>query len=180
MFICKVLSDAEFLPSTEFISVLESLNRLHPCDDVVNKQLILTAPYQDFNPLDYAGKAVFSIKELKLKTQEIRANWEDTLKETLEDPMVKKKLELLSKEESDLLMGFKSGGISLDRSNVRKICDAIMNLHEGLQKVELTLDALKSTFNKPLTPEQALEAFKAYLDQVSVGKDRNKIRIILK
>ena len=94
--------------------------------------------------------------------------------------VVKKKQELLSDAETDLVNGFKSGDISLDRSNVKKIRDVLMNLHEGLLKVELTMDALQATFNKPLSPEQAMDAFKAYLDQVSMGKDRNKIRIILK
>ena len=94
--------------------------------------------------------------------------------------LLKKKQELLSKAETDLVNGFKSGDISLDRSNVREIRDVLMNLHEGLLKVELTMDALQATFNKPLTPEQAMDAFKAYVDQVSAGKDRNKIRIILK
>ena len=180
MFICNALKDADFLSSAEFAALVTNLSQLQPAKQSVNIELILAAPYQDFNPLDYAGKTFFGIKELRAKLKDIKADWEDALRSTLEDPAVKKKLELLSKEESNLLMAFKSGDIGLDRSNVRQIRDAIMNLHEGLQKVELTLDALKSAFNKPLTPEQAMEAFKAYLDQISVGKDRNKIRIILK
>ena len=180
MFICNVLNDADFLPSTEFLSILDSLSRLKPADGAVNKERILGAPYQDFNPMDYHGKAVKTMKDLKLGVQDIRVNWEEALKETLEDPTVKKKQELLSDAESDLVNGFKSGDISIDRSNVKKIRDVLMNLHEGLLKVELTMDALQATFNKPLTPEQAMDAFKAYVDQVSAGKDRNKIRIILK
>jgi hypothetical protein len=55
-----------------------------------------------------------------------------------------------------------------------------MKLHKGLEKVELTIDALKATFNKPLTPDDAIAAFKKYIDGVASGKERNKIRIILK
>jgi hypothetical protein len=49
-----------------------------------------------------------------------------------------------------------------------------------MSKVELTLDSLKETFNKPLTPDEAIEAFKKYVDAISQGKERNTIRIILK
>ena len=53
-------------------------------------------------------------------------------------------------------------------------------LHEGLEKVELSLDGMKATFNKPLTPDDAIDAFRSYIDQVAKGKERDKIRIILK
>jgi len=36
------------------------------------------------------------------------------------------------------------------------------------------------TPNKPLTPDEAIEAFRIYIDQITKGKELNKIRIILK
>jgi hypothetical protein len=58
--------------------------------------------------------------------------------------------------------------------------NAVMDLHKGLIKFELTIDNLKTQFNKPLTPDDAIDAFKAYIDTISKGKERDKIRIILK
>jgi hypothetical protein len=55
-----------------------------------------------------------------------------------------------------------------------------MDLHKGLEKVEVSIDGMKATFNKPLTPDEAIEAFRVYIDQVTKGKERDKIRIILK
>ena len=60
------------------------------------------------------------------------------------------------------------------------IRNAIMSLYQGLEKIELSIDDMKTTFNKPLTPDEAVSAFKEYVDQISKGKERAKIRIILK
>ena len=53
-----------------------------------------------------------------------------------------------------------------------------MKLYKGLEKAELQQDGLKETFNKPMTPDE-VEA-KTYVDQISRGKERDKVRIILK
>jgi len=106
--------------------------------------------------------------------------WIDTLKDTLDDPMVKKKMNLLDESTQKLLTDFKSGSIELAKDNALRIRNAIMDLHKGLEKVELSMENMKSTFNRPLTPDEAIEAFKAYIDQLAIGKERDKIRIILK
>ena len=103
-----------------------------------------------------------------------------TLKETLDDPMVKRKINLLDEDTQKLLADFKTGKIDLAKENALRIRKAIMDLHKGLEKVELSIENMKSTFNKPLTPDEAIEAFKTYIDQIALGKERDKIRIILK
>ena len=106
--------------------------------------------------------------------------WIDTLKETLDDPMVVKKMNLLDKSLQTLLADFKADKVSLAKDNALRIRNAIMDLHKGLEKVEVSIEGMKATFNKPLTPDEAIEAFRAYIDQVAKGKERDKIRIILK
>ena len=70
--------------------------------------------------------------------------------------------------------------VELAKDNARRIRNAIIDLHKGLEKVELNLEGMKLTFNKPLTPDSAIEAFRTYIDQIVMGKERDKIRIILK
>ncbi len=178
--ICDVLKDADFLSSGEYIQWLIQINKLQPADSRVNKNLILTAPYQDFNPHDFEGDKILSLKQLKNDLEELLAQWTDSLKESLEDPMVKKKMNLLDDGTQKLLADFKTGVIELAKDNALRIRNAIMDLHKGLEKVELSLDGMKVAFNKPLTPDEAIEAFKAYINQIAKGKDRDKIRIILK
>ena len=178
--ICEVLKEADLLSTGQYIKWLDKINMLQSADHKVNKELILIAPFQDFNPIDFEGTVVLSIKQLKSELSNLRDQWTDTLINTLDDPMVLKKMNLLDQDIQFLLGDFKSGKIALARDNVLLIRNAIMDLHKGLEKVELSLEGMKSTFNKPLTPDEAIDAFRAYIDQVSKGKERDKIRIILK
>lgn len=179
-YICDELQSAEFLPTAEYLAWKEDLNRLKAADPEVNLKLILTAPFQDFNPLEYIDKEPKSIDELKSQLKEISVHFQEMLRETLEDPMVNKNMSLLKDDERDLLQDFKQEKTDLKKSNVRSIKSAIAQLQKGLNKVELSPESLKATFNKPLKPDEAIEAFKEYIEEVSRGKVRDSIRIILK
>jgi len=178
--ICDILKEADFLSSGQYHQWLNKLAKLQPANGSVNKDLILTAPYQDFNPVDFDGTDTVSVQNCKQELIELLIHWEQTLKDTLEDPMVKKNMSLLDPAQSKLLKNFESDKIKLQKDNALAIRNAIMSLHKGLEKIELSLDGMKTTFNKPLTPDEAVEAFKAYVDHLSKGKERDKIRIILK
>jgi hypothetical protein len=178
--ISDILKEADFLSSGQYLQWLDKVNKLQPADSKVNKSLILTAPYQDFNPVDFFGAEALSVSELKKDLETILEQWSQILKDTLDDPMVKKKMNLLDENDQELLAKFKSEKVALTKNNALRIRNAIMDLYKGLEKVELSIESLKHTFNKPFTPDEAIEAFKAYIDQVAKGKERSKIRIILK
>ena len=178
--ICDILKEADFLSSGQYHQWLSKLAKLQPADSNVNKELILTAPYQDFNPIDFEDASIVSVQACKKELTELLGNWQQTLKDTLEDPMVKKNMSLLDPTQAKLLKDFESDTVKLQKDNALAIRNAIMSLHKGLEKIELSLDGMKATFNKPLTPDEAVEAFKTYVDNISKGKERNKIRIILK
>lgn len=178
--ICDILKEADFLSTGQYAQWLNKINKLQSADSKVNKALILTAPYQDFNPLDFEGAEVLTLKQLKTDLTELLNQWIDTLKETLDDPMVVKKMNLLDQSLQTLLADFKADKLALAKNNALLIRNAIMDLHKGLEKVEVSIEGMKATFNKPLTPDEAIDAFRAYIDQVAKGKERDKIRIILK
>ncbi|MBC6368014.1 DUF6079 family protein [Algoriphagus sp. AK58] len=178
--ICDILKDADFLSSGQYNQWLTKINKLQAADFRVNKEAVLVAPFQDFNPMDFVGTAGFTVSQLKEELTDLLDQWISTLKDSLEDPMVKKKLNLLDDNTQKLLSDFKSGVVELAKDNALRIRNAIMDLHKGLEKIELIIDDMKSSFNKPLTPDEAIEAFKAYIEQMSKGKERDKIRIILK
>jgi len=178
--VCDILKEADFLSIGQYQQWLNKVNKLQPADNKVNKNLILTAPYQEFNPMDFDGLATTNVKQAKEDLQSLLENWEQTLKDTLEDPMVKKNRGLLDPKQNNLLEDFESGKTSLSKDNAAGIRNAIMSLYEGLEKIELSIENMKATFNKPLTPDEAVSAFKVYVDELSKGKERDKIRIILK
>jgi hypothetical protein len=178
--VCDILKDADFLSTGQYLQWLTKINKLQLADSKVNKELILTAPYQDFNPADYANDQTHSVKQLKAELSDLVDDWTDTLKETLDDPAVRRNLTLLHETTQKLLADFKAGTVPLAKDNALRIGNALRDLHKGLEKVELSLDGMKTTFNKPLTPDEAIAAFRAYIDEVAKGKEREKIRIILK
>ena len=181
-FICEQLKDAEFLRGTAYHNWRKSIDLLVPADPAVTLKAILESPAHNFDPREYQGQTTSSLKDLKVELEEITADWTNTLREILDDPAVKKRLRqnLLEASEQKQLEGFQSSATELTRHNILEIRRLIGILHKGLEKVELSTDSLKTTFNKPLTPDQAIEAFKAYIQKVTAGKDRDSIRIILK
>jgi hypothetical protein len=178
--ICDILKEADFLSTGQYAQWIEKVNKLQPADNRVNKSLILIAPYQDFNPIDFEGSQLLSVEQLKTELNNLVQQWTSALKDTLDDPMVKKKVDLLDQNLQILLTKFKGDKIKLSKDNALNIRNAIMDLHKGLEKVEVSIEGMKTTFYKPLTPDEAIDAFRLYIDQVAKGKERDKVRIILK
>lgn len=179
--ICDILKEADFLSSGQYMRLLRNVDKLQVTkDDKKLREQILISPYQDFNPIDFEDASIVSVQVCKKELAELLSTWQQTLKDTLEDPMVKKNMSLLDPTQAKLLKDFESDTVKLQKDNALAIRNAIMSLHKGLEKIELSLDGMKATFNKPLTPDEAVDAFKAYVDNISKGKERDKIRIILK
>lgn len=178
--VCTILKDADFLSAGQYYAWNTSMHQLKVADTKVNKAAVLAVPYQDFNPLEYTGGQVISVESMKHQLSEILTQWTDVLLETMEDPMVKRKFSLLDQDDRELLADFQSGKTKLSKDNALQIRNAVMDLHKGLEKVELDFEAIKNTFNRPLTPDDAVQVFKEYIDVITKGKEREKIRIILK
>jgi hypothetical protein len=179
--LCDILKDADFISTTQYHDLIKDLQKLKKADDKVNLELIKEVPFHDgFNPLEYVIGSPKSIKQIKIELEEMLEAWIKQMRETLDDPIIKKNINVLDEEDAQLLDRFKSGELQLDKSNAIKIRNAIGTLHKGIEKVEFSPDSLKEAFYKPLTPEQALDAFKDYLDKACHGKERSKVRIFLK
>lgn len=178
--VCDILKEAYFLSTAPYQTWLDKLLKLQPAGAQVNKEAVLRTPYHDFNPLDHLGKPKVTVQELKAELGDIFNEWETTLRESLEDPAVRRNMDAISPEEGKLLEAFKKGELPLNEQRAAEIRNLLNNLHKGLDKIELSTESLKPTFNKPLTPDEAVEAFKAYIEEVTRGKEREKVRIILK
>ncbi len=64
--------------------------------------------------------------------------------------------------------------------NAPKLRNLIAQFAQGIDKVEITMDDIRSQLNKPLTPQEAIEKLTSFIDSLCVGKERNKVRIIIK
>ena len=178
--ICDILKHTDFLPTTEYNDWLRAINRLKPVNSKVNKQHILDIPFHDFNPNDYQQFKFKKVSELKADLEAILKQWIDTMKDVLEDPAVQKNMSLLAANTQQLLKDFKADVQPITLTNAAAIRNTIIELQRGLEKIEVNADNIKSVFQKPLTPDEAIDVFKQYIEKLSEGKERDKIRIVLK
>jgi hypothetical protein len=180
MKLCESLSQASFLSTGHFHELVEKIRNLKKADPMVTKETILDIPYHDFNPVDYQNKKAPNIKDLKSALQELYAQWEQNMIDVLDDPIIKKNLEFLDPDQSRLIADFKAGKIGIEKTNVITIRDAIEELHNGIDKIEINTSDLKIMFNRPFNPDEAIEQFRNHIEKLSKGKERDKIRIIIK
>lgn len=178
--VCELLWDAEFISGSQYNEWLKKIHRMKVVDSKVNKASILQIPYQDFNPMEYQGISIYSLPELKDDLMSIYYAFDLSLKSVLEDPSVTKNRSALKNEDQQLLVNYQEEIITLNRGNVAQIRKLITALHKGFSKVDITTEQLRQTFNRPMTPDEAIDAFKAFVENLSKGKERDNVRIILK
>ena len=56
----------------------------------------------------------------------------------------------------------------------------IAQFAQGIDKVEITMEDIRKQLSRPLTPQEAIDTLISYIDGLCIGKERNKVRIIIK
>jgi hypothetical protein len=178
--ICDILKDIEILNKSDYDSWIRSISLLKNADGNLTKDSVKLNPYWEFNPKEYEGKTAPNLKELEKELAQILDNWINALRAFFNDPSVGANIDLLEDSQRKLAEEFKSGKIEITEGNAKTLRDIVIQLSKGIDRVEFNSDELKNFLNKPLSPEDAVKAFKDYIEKLCVGKERNKIRIILK
>ncbi len=75
---------------------------------------------------------------------------------------------------------FKSGTVELAIKNASKRRNLIAQFAQVINKVEITMEEIRSYLNKSLTPQEAIDTLSFYIDGLCIGKERNKVGIIIK
>ena len=151
----------------------------------VNKQTILLTPYQNFNPVVSGRQPLPNLRQLKLDLTVIIGEMENQMKAAIEDPTAQKNLQMLSPDESIILDDFLSGNISLSLQYIHTILSILKKLSTDFNIEEITLEKLKTRFNRPLDINSAREAFSSLMDEIvnqqrQQGKKYEDIRIVIK
>ena len=124
-------------------------------------------------------------KELKQEMTAIHAGMEEQIKAALEDPMAQQNRQMLSQQETTLLDEFVAGRVSLTAQYVHPLLTVVKKLSTNFNVVELTMDNMKSRFNRPLDINSARQTLSALIDDIvneqrQQGKKYEDIRIIIK
>ncbi|XGW00692.1 MAG: DUF6079 family protein [Leptolyngbya sp. BL-A-14] len=109
-------------------------------------------------------------------------NWtRQLLDELTEDPIVQSNLNLLSSKRKKLVEGF-SQTQALPEQVGNEFIQALNEALSNLNPVQITTADLAAALlagGSPMTPDELEQRFKDYLGELTKGKDRKSVRIIL-
>jgi ABC-type glycerol-3-phosphate transport system substrate-binding protein len=146
----------------------------------LNKKQVLSEPYHDFNPREYYGKTTFNIQQLEEQLDDILEKWTTAMRSVFKDPSVQENMDILNANDKQLVEDFRTGKLELTTENAPLLRNLIAQFAQGIDKVEITMDDIRKQLNKPLTPQEAIDTLTSYIDGLCIGKERNKVRIIIK
>ncbi len=163
----------------------QKFNSARIASPTVTKQTIMQTPFQNFNPVSESGNPLPNLRELKQEIIDIHADIENQIKVAFEDPMAQKNRQMLSQQETTILDEFVAGGVSLTSQYVHQLLIIVKKLSTNFNVVELTMNCLKSRFNRPLDINSARQALSSIIDDIineqhQQGKKFDDIRIIIK
>jgi hypothetical protein len=178
--ICDIIKDSEFLNATEYQNWVNSITSLREADPSLTKAKVLTEPYHDFNPREYYGKAAFNIHQLEEQLDSILEKWTIAMRSVFKDPSVQENMDILKADDRKLVEDFRTTTVELTAENAPRLRNLIAQFAQGIDKVEITMEDIRKQLSKPLTPQEAIDTLTSYIDGLCAGKERNKVRIIIK
>lgn len=178
--ICDIIKDVEIITSTEYTNWINSITSLREADASLTKPKVLAEPYHDFNPREYYGKPTFNIHQLEEQLDAIVEKWTTAMRSVFKDPSVQENMDILKAADRQLVEDFRTGKVELTADNATKLRNLIAEFAKGIDKVEITIEDIRKQLSKPLTPQEAIDTLTSYIDSLCAGKERNKVRIIIK
>ncbi|MBT1707294.1 hypothetical protein KK062_03630 [Fulvivirgaceae bacterium PWU5] len=178
--ICDIIKDSEFITATEYQNWLNSIVSLREADMSLTKSRVLSEPYHDFNPREYYGKPAYNITQLEEQLDSILEKWTAAMRSVFKDPSVQENMDVLKSDDRKLVEDFRSSRVDLSAENAPRLRNLISQFAQGIDKVEITMEDIRQQLSKPLTPQEAINTLTAYIDGLCAGKERNKVRIIIK
>ena len=101
-------------------------------------------------------------------------------RDALDDPSARRNREMLSADEQSLLQSFEQGSISLTHQYAHPLAAVISKMQQHFERIAITHDDLAHCFYRPMKVEEAMQAFRALIEEQSRGKRPEDVRIIIK
>lgn len=178
--ICDIIKDSDFITATEYQNWVNSITSLREADASLTKAKVLVEPYHDFNPREYYGKPTFNIHQLEEQLDNILDKWTTAMRSVFKDPSVQENMDILNANDKQLVEDFRTNKVELTADNATRLRNLIAQFAQGIDKVEITMEDIRKQLSKPLTPQEAIDTLTSYIDGLCAGKERNKVRIIIK
>lgn len=142
-------------------------------------QSMLSSPYAGFNPTQYVGKKLPDLKDLNEELDSIFNDVDDALQLILSDQQLQTNRDILDDSQKGLLDRYITKSEELSPNNAERLYDIVRKLHEGIQRITISADDIRSQFNRPMTPDEAIKTFRNYINSLTASGKGDNIRIIL-
>jgi predicted RNA-binding protein len=181
----EYLTQINILPVRQVQEFKKVLNDLLVCTKLTVDELKNTpvCPHCSYMPQrdGVIGGASEKIEEAEDVLEKMVTDWTTALLGNLNDPWVKKNMELLKNSDRNLLDTFiKSGKLPSPIND-----DFIIVLKEALSKLDkvtITIDDIRRILQRsggPVTPGELKDCFSKYIDTLIQGKEATKVRIVV-
>ncbi len=142
-------------------------------------QSMLSSPYAGFNPTQYVGKKLPELKYLNEELDNIYSDVDDALQLILSDQQLQANRDILDDSQKGLLDRYITKAEDLSPNNAERLYNIVCKLHEGIQRITISANELRSQFNRPMTPDEAIKTFRNYINSLTASGKGDNIRIIL-
>jgi hypothetical protein len=178
--VCEKLAQCSLLNPTVWQNWRMKFSKLRKAETNVETTLA-TTPYANFNPLTVGDHEMKNVRELGVELEDIYNMWIGSLKEFINTPDAQNAMKLMDEGGRNFLNRFVNGMEPIQDGYAAQVLLELINIiSEGFEKVEITQEAMSNYFTHPMTIEEAKGAFELYIEQMSKGKKRDKVRIILR
>ncbi len=172
------------LPTNQLTDLQAQLQSLKTCYELTGPEMEKkpVCTHCGFNPADNDTKPVHGrIGNIEDKAEDVLNAWTKTLKTSLEDPMTEDQKKLLGKSAQASIDKFIESGFlpaNLDQQFIENV-NAILS---GLERLEIHMDNLQELMTSwgPCKPDDFKAKLIQWIDSQLSGKDKSKVRIVIK
>jgi hypothetical protein len=179
------LAVIDLMPRQLLTEFQTRLTELKTCPNLSEQDLDASpyCPHCQYRPSVETSTTAGShmIDQLDAQVDDMSTAWTNTILDNLDDPITQANMELLKPNELDMLKTFMADRdipVPLDNNFVQ----ALKEVLSGLVKVAVKTEELQGALQiarGPATPAEIKERFDEYIDQLTLGQDPAKVRIVL-
>lgn len=182
----RALASVEGMPRQALDDFEDRLHGLDTCFTLVEKDLTAEpfCPHCGFRPNEETSKgpAAVRLQQVEAELDRLHEDWKETLLSDLNDPTVKKSLELLGDESgADAIKAFRESK-ELPEPAGADFIRALQEVLSGLEGISVTRADLMDALTKGgarCTPTDLQERLDRFVKKALHGKDAAKVRLII-
>jgi hypothetical protein len=182
----RALAGISLMPTSQLSNFDDQLDKLKSCAALVEAELMPSpeCPHCHFRPANEQGDmlpAANVLKQLDSELDGLLANWQQTLLDNLDDPIIQANFELLKTSARKQIDGFVRSKILPDPVPPDFVA-AVQEALSGLEKISVTGEDIKKALlqgGSPATPDDLRKRFEGFLAERCKGRDTSKLRFVV-